>query len=160
MSDRPRVVIVDDHHLFRAGVRAELAALVRAIVGTDASLVLVGVLLLHVASDRALLGDGTAVAHGFALPELMRVAFVAKGTFTVKLAFVTLFLGAAILTGAFPVHVWLAEATAEAEKEDDGGCSVVRRGALPDYGVVALSVSAIVAVAALLRRRACSSRPS
>ncbi|HST42047.1 MAG TPA: response regulator transcription factor [Conexibacter sp.] len=26
MSDRPLVVIVDDHHLFRAGVRAELAA--------------------------------------------------------------------------------------------------------------------------------------
>jgi DNA-binding NarL/FixJ family response regulator len=25
MSDRPRVVIVDDHHLFRAGVRAELS---------------------------------------------------------------------------------------------------------------------------------------
>jgi DNA-binding NarL/FixJ family response regulator len=37
MSDRPRVVIVDDHHLFRSGVRAELAGQVE-VVG-DASAV-------------------------------------------------------------------------------------------------------------------------
>ncbi len=31
MSERPRVVIVDDHHLFRAGVRAELGAEVEVV---------------------------------------------------------------------------------------------------------------------------------
>ena len=31
MSGRPRVVIVDDHHLFRSGVRAELGERVEVV---------------------------------------------------------------------------------------------------------------------------------
>ena len=46
MSERPRVVIVDDHELFRAGVRAELEPLVE--IAGDA-----GTVEEAVAGDRA-----------------------------------------------------------------------------------------------------------
>lgn len=43
-------------------------------------------------------------------------------------------------------------------EEDEGGCRVTPRAALPDYGVAAVSASAIVSVLALLRRRSPSRR--
>jgi DNA-binding NarL/FixJ family response regulator len=44
MSARPRVVIVDDHHLFRAGVRAELGAEVDVVGDADGVEAAVGVI--------------------------------------------------------------------------------------------------------------------
>jgi NADH-quinone oxidoreductase subunit M len=112
--------------LFAAWQAAVLAlhALLRAPRFTAVSLagsalLLVAFLALYRASDRAVLVDGTAAAHTFAIPELMRVAYNAKnltllGFPLVKVAWVFLFAGFAVHIPAFPLHAYLPESAAEA----------------------------------------------
>ncbi|HEY2398448.1 MAG TPA: response regulator transcription factor [Solirubrobacteraceae bacterium] len=81
MSDRPRVVIVDDHHLFRAGVRAELAGQVDVL--GDAATVADAVALIRASEPDVVLldvhmpgGGGVEVIAGVA-EEQPTVRFLA-----------------------------------------------------------------------------------
>jgi DNA-binding NarL/FixJ family response regulator len=81
MSDRPRVVIVDDHHLFRAGVRAELAGHVDVL--GDAGTVADAVALIRASDPDVVLldvhmpgGGGVEVIAGVA-EEQPTVRFLA-----------------------------------------------------------------------------------
>ncbi|HEX4186384.1 MAG TPA: response regulator transcription factor [Solirubrobacteraceae bacterium] len=81
MSDRPRVVIVDDHHLFRAGVRAELSGQVDVL--GDAGTVADAVTLIRASEPDVVLldvhmpgGGGVEVIAGVA-EEQPAVRFLA-----------------------------------------------------------------------------------
>ncbi|MGH2875484.1 MAG: response regulator [Solirubrobacteraceae bacterium] len=73
-SPRPRIVVVDDHHLFRAGVRAELAARIE-IVGEAADPLEALAVITDASPDVVLLdvhlpnGGGLAVLQGLAERE-------------------------------------------------------------------------------------------
>lgn len=98
----------------------------RAAAGASAvafavSLVLLSVCaaLLHHGATRTFLVDGTAVARGFAMPELERVAYtrgagMIGGVPLVELAFVAGLVGLGLLAGLVPMHAWLPTAAAEA----------------------------------------------
>ncbi len=81
MSERPRVVIVDDHALFRAGVRGELAAHV-AVVGEAGTVAEALATIAATAPDVVLLdvhmpdGGGLAVIRAVS-PEQPTVRFLA-----------------------------------------------------------------------------------
>ncbi|MEO6501174.1 MAG: response regulator transcription factor [Jatrophihabitantaceae bacterium] len=78
---RPRVVLVDDHAMFRAGVRAEIGAGLD-IVGEAASVAEAIAVIRHTAPDVVLLdvhlpdGGGPAVVAAV-LPELPEIKFLA-----------------------------------------------------------------------------------
>ena len=70
-ADRLRVVVVDDHHLFRAGVRAELGEACD-VVGEAATVAEAAAVIADARPDVVLLdvhlpdGGGVAVLHGLA----------------------------------------------------------------------------------------------
>lgn len=85
----------------------------------SAALLLAAILALHAHADPSRLADGTLVPHGFAIPELARVDFVAQGsTFAgvrlVEALFVASFVAFAIPMAVVPLHSWLADVLAEA----------------------------------------------
>ena len=102
------------------GSRREHAALkffVLAFAGS--TLILLAIVALHGASDPTFLASGVRATKSFAIPELMRVAFSAKqatiaGLPFVKVVWVALFLGVAIMLPMFPLHTWFADAYAAA----------------------------------------------
>ena len=71
MSDRLRVVVVDDHHLFRAGVRAELAGHCD-IVGEAATPAAAAVLLTETKPDVVLLDVHLPDGGGLAVLDALR----------------------------------------------------------------------------------------
>ena len=71
MSDRLRVVVVDDHHLFRAGVRAELAGHCD-IVGEAATPAAAAALLTETKPDVVLLDVHLPDGGGLAVLDALR----------------------------------------------------------------------------------------
>jgi NADH-quinone oxidoreductase subunit M len=102
------------------GARREYAGAKLLVVLLVAGALLVfAVAALHEHSDRTFLVDGTTVARSFAVPELARVSFAARGLTLlggafVKIVWVALFLGFAALLGAFPLHTWVNDLVVEA----------------------------------------------
>ena len=102
------------------GARRNYAALkvgLTMLLGT--ALLLIAVVALHDHSDRTFLVDGTAVSRGFAIPDLMRVAYNGKhltlfGFDFVKVVWVALFLAFGLVLPMFPLHTWLPDAVGEA----------------------------------------------
>ena len=85
--------------------------------------------------DPTYLIDGQAVTRSFSIPELMRVAWAAKGLTilgfaAVKLVWVWLFVGFAIKVPMFPFHTWLPDAHVEAPT----AISVILAGVLLKMG--------------------------
>jgi NADH-quinone oxidoreductase subunit M len=74
---------------------------------------------LHLHSDPSFLVDGTRVPHSFAVPELMRVAYNAKGLTLlggsfVKVVWGALFVAFGVLVPVVPLQRWLVRTVAEA----------------------------------------------
>jgi NADH-quinone oxidoreductase subunit M len=100
---------------------------------------LLGFIWLYLNADPTYLVDGQAVGRSFAIPELTRVAWLAKdttilGMSAVKLVFAWLFLGFAIKIPMFPFHTWLPDAHVEAPT----AISVVLAGVLLKMGLYGL----------------------
>jgi NADH-quinone oxidoreductase subunit M len=100
-------------------VRSEHAAVKLAMYGALGSAALFAVLVaLSHASGRALLVDGTAVAHTMSIPELARTSFAAKdpilGVPFVDALWLLLLIAAAVAAPIVPLHGWLPEALDEA----------------------------------------------
>jgi NADH-quinone oxidoreductase subunit M len=101
------------------GARSEHAAVKVAMYGALGSTALLAVFVaLSHASGRALLVDGTAVAHTMSIPELARTSFAAKdpilGTPFVDALWLLLLVAAAVAAPIVPLHGWLPEALEEA----------------------------------------------
>jgi NADH-quinone oxidoreductase subunit M len=95
----------------RAGPHPALTKLF-AYGAVSVTCVVFAVVELHQHSNATFLGDGTRVAHSFALPELMRVGYNAKqltlfGTAWVKVVYGALFVGFVVLVPSPPFHRWL-----------------------------------------------------
>jgi NADH-quinone oxidoreductase subunit M len=96
---------------------------------------LLAFIALYYNADPSYLVDGTATAHTFSIPELMRVDFVGKnltilGMSFVKVIWVVLFVGFAIKVPMFPFHTWLPDAHVEAPT----AISVILAGVLLKMG--------------------------
>ena len=85
--------------------------------------------------DPSYLVDGTSAARTFSIPEIMQVAWAAKGETilglaAVKVVWVWLFVGFAIKIPMFPFHTWLPDAHVEAPT----AISVILAGVLLKMG--------------------------
>jgi NADH-quinone oxidoreductase subunit M len=95
--------------------------------------------------DPSYLVDGAPVTRTFSLPELMRVAWVAKdqtilGLMAVKVVWIWLFVGFAIKIPMFPFHTWLPDAHVEAPT----AISVILAGVLlkmGTYGILRINMT-------------------
>lgn len=115
------------------------AAMRLAIPGTFALVLLtVAVIATALHADPTFLVDGTKVTTTFSLPELSRVALVAKGaTFLggslAKVCFVAVLVASLFFLAAFPAHGWLADVLVEAPP----ATGVLVALALPTMGLCA-----------------------
>lgn len=96
---------------------------------------LLGFIWFYLNGDNSWLVDGQAVTRSFSIPELMRVAWAAKGytilgLAAVKVVWVWLFVGFAIKIPMFPFHTWLPDAHVEAPT----AISVILAGVLLKMG--------------------------
>ena len=96
---------------------------------------LLGFIWFYLNGDNSWLVDGQAVSRSFSIPELMRVAWAAKGhtilgIAAVKVVWVWLFVGFAIKIPMFPFHTWLPDAHVEAPT----AISVILAGVLLKMG--------------------------
>jgi len=87
--------------------------------GASAALLIFATGALYLHSDPTFLADGARAQHTFAIPELMRVAYNAKhlelfGCAWVKVVWVALFLGFAVVTPVVPFHGWFTDLMDEA----------------------------------------------
>jgi NADH-quinone oxidoreductase subunit M len=96
-------------------------------------------------SDPSYLVDGSPVVRNFSIPELMRVAWLAKdqtilGLMAVKVVWIWLFVGFAIKIPMFPFHTWLPDAHVEAPT----AISVILAGVLlkmGTYGILRINMT-------------------
>jgi NADH-quinone oxidoreductase subunit M len=127
--------------------RATQAAAKTAVYGAIASVALLAsVVAVSRASSRALLVDGTAVAHTLAIPELARTSFASRGSVLgvpfAAGAWALLFVAAAVISPTLPLHGWLGDAL----EESPSGAAMVIAGAvvaLGPYLLVRVGLSAI-----------------
>jgi NADH-quinone oxidoreductase subunit M len=117
------------------GARGEHAAAKLAIYGAIGSGAMLAVLVaLSRASGRALLVDGSAIAHTMSIPELARTSFAAKspivGVPFLDAAWGLLFVAAATAAPLVPLHGWLPDAMEEAP----AGAAVVTAGSMVVLG--------------------------
>jgi len=99
----------------------------------------------YLGSDPSYLVDGSPVVRNFSIPELMRVAWLAKeqtilGIMAVKVVWVWLFVGFAIKIPMFPFHTWLPDAHVEAPT----AISVILAGVLlkmGTYGILRINMT-------------------
>jgi NADH-quinone oxidoreductase subunit M len=96
---------------------------------------LLGFIFFYLHSDPTYLVDGQAIQHSFALPELARVGWTAKGltilgVAAVKMVWIWLFVAFAIKIPMFPFHTWLPDAHVEAPT----AISVILAGVLLKMG--------------------------
>ena len=95
--------------------------------------------------DPSYLVDGSPVTRTFSIPELQRVAWLAKdqmilGVMAVKVVWVWLFIGFAIKIPMFPFHTWLPDAHVEAPT----AISVILAGVLlkmGTYGILRINMT-------------------
>ena len=95
--------------------------------------------------DPSYLVDGSPVTRTFSIPELQRVAWLAKdqmilGIMAVKVVWVWLFIGFAIKIPMFPFHTWLPDAHVEAPT----AISVILAGVLlkmGTYGILRINMT-------------------
>ncbi|APR83510.1 NADH-ubiquinone oxidoreductase chain M [Minicystis rosea] len=95
--------------------------------------------------DPSYLVDGSPVTRTFSIPELMRVAWLAKeetilGLMAVKVVWVWLFVAFAIKIPMFPFHTWLPDAHVEAPT----AISVILAGVLlkmGTYGILRINMT-------------------
>ncbi|MGH7282631.1 MAG: complex I subunit 4 family protein [Polyangiaceae bacterium] len=101
------------------GPAAEIAASKLGLVGlVSSALLLVAISGLYQHSERTFAVDGTAVAHSFAIPELMHVSYndpaaTLLGFSLVKTLWVTLFVPFMLLAAVAPLHTWLVDTVSE-----------------------------------------------
>ncbi len=112
------------------GSRGEHAAAKVAIYGAIGSGALLAVFMaLSHASSRALLVDGSAIAHTMSIPELARTSFANKAPILgfpfVGVAWALLFVAVATATPLVPLHGWLPDVLEEAP----AGAAVLVAGA-------------------------------
>ncbi len=106
---------------------------------------LLGFIFFYLNSDPTYLVDGQAVTGSLSVPELARVAFVAKdltilGISAVKLVWVWMFIAFAIKIPMFPFHTWLPDAHVEAPT----AISVILAGVLlkmGTYGIIRFNMT-------------------
>lgn len=99
----------------------------------------------YLGADPSYLVDGSAVTRTFSIPELMRVAWLAKGEtilglMAVKVVWIWLFIGFAIKIPMFPFHTWLPDAHVEAPT----AISVILAGVLlkmGTYGILRINMT-------------------
>ncbi len=101
------------------GEAAEIAASKLGLVGlVSSALLLVAISGLYEHSQRTFAVDGTAIAHSFAIPELMHVSYndpaaTLLGFSLVKTLWVTLFVPFMLLAAVAPLHTWLVDTASE-----------------------------------------------
>jgi NADH-quinone oxidoreductase subunit M len=118
-----------------------------AVLGAGTLALLVGfVAVVHRASERAFLVDGTAVSRSFALPELARIDWLHRGELAgappAAVAFTLGLVAFAALAAALPFHPWLV-ATQSASPPSLGAWTVAIVPRVGVFGIVRVLVDVL-----------------